>query len=47
VTWTTRFPTTNEMTHFATVMDPGRGTVAWVRRYPEPLECDWEVTDFD
>ncbi|KAL4786621.1 beta subunit of N-acylethanolamine-hydrolyzing acid amidase-domain-containing protein [Aspergillus varians] len=47
VTWTTRFPTTNEMTHFATVMDPARGTVAWIRRYPEPLECDWELTDFD
>ncbi|KAL5336845.1 beta subunit of N-acylethanolamine-hydrolyzing acid amidase-domain-containing protein [Aspergillus crustosus] len=47
VTWTTRYPTTNEMTHFATVMDPARGTVAWIRRYPEPLECDWETTDFD
>ncbi|KAL4872317.1 beta subunit of N-acylethanolamine-hydrolyzing acid amidase-domain-containing protein [Aspergillus spectabilis] len=47
VTWTTRFPTTNEMTHFAAVLDSARGTVAWIRRYPEPLECDWEVTDFD
>ncbi|KAL4883788.1 beta subunit of N-acylethanolamine-hydrolyzing acid amidase-domain-containing protein [Aspergillus karnatakaensis] len=47
ITWTTRYPTTNEMTHFATVMDPTKGTVAWIRRYPEPLECEWEVTDFD
>ncbi|KAL2831744.1 beta subunit of N-acylethanolamine-hydrolyzing acid amidase-domain-containing protein [Aspergillus cavernicola] len=47
VTWTTRYPTTNEMTHFATVMDPVKGTVAWIRRYLEPLECDWDMTDFD
>ncbi|KAL4916641.1 beta subunit of N-acylethanolamine-hydrolyzing acid amidase-domain-containing protein [Aspergillus aurantiobrunneus] len=47
VTWTTRFPTTNEMTHFTTIMDPTRGTVVWIRRYPEPLECDWDLTDFD
>ncbi|OJJ63067.1 hypothetical protein ASPSYDRAFT_86711 [Aspergillus sydowii CBS 593.65] len=43
VAWTTQFPTTNEMTHFSAVMDPVKGSVAWVRRYPEPLEAEWEL----
>ncbi|KAL2870093.1 uncharacterized protein BJX67DRAFT_306096 [Aspergillus lucknowensis] len=47
VSWTSRYPTTNETTHFATVLDPAKGTVAWIRRYPEPLDCSWEMTDFD
>ncbi|KAL2836718.1 beta subunit of N-acylethanolamine-hydrolyzing acid amidase-domain-containing protein [Aspergillus pseudoustus] len=47
VTWTSRYPTTNEMTHFATILDPMRGTVAWIKRYLEPLECSWELTDFE
>ncbi|KAL3494013.1 beta subunit of N-acylethanolamine-hydrolyzing acid amidase-domain-containing protein [Aspergillus germanicus] len=47
VIWTSRYPTTNEMTHFATVLDPVKGTIAWIKRYPEPLECDWEMTDFE
>ncbi|KAL3458471.1 beta subunit of N-acylethanolamine-hydrolyzing acid amidase-domain-containing protein [Aspergillus heterothallicus] len=47
VTWTSRYPTTNEMTHFATVLDPVKGTIAWIKRYIEPLECSWELTDFE
>jgi hypothetical protein len=47
VAWTTQFPTTNEMTHFSAVMDPVKGTVAWVRRYPEPLEDEWELSGLE
>ncbi|KAL2818105.1 beta subunit of N-acylethanolamine-hydrolyzing acid amidase-domain-containing protein [Aspergillus granulosus] len=47
VTWTSRYPTTNEMTHFATILDPVKGTIAWIKRYLEPLECSWELTDFE
>ncbi|KAL3478959.1 beta subunit of N-acylethanolamine-hydrolyzing acid amidase-domain-containing protein [Aspergillus californicus] len=43
VAWTRKFPTTNEMTHFSTVMDPVKGIVVWIRRYSEPLEI--ELTD--
>ncbi|KAE8349917.1 beta subunit of N-acylethanolamine-hydrolyzing acid amidase-domain-containing protein [Aspergillus coremiiformis] len=35
--WTTTYPTANEMTHFAAVMDPAEGRVVWIRRYLEPL----------
>ncbi|KAF7586901.1 N-acylsphingosine amidohydrolase (acid ceramidase) 1 [Aspergillus hancockii] len=37
IKWTTTYPTTNEMTHFAAVMDPIQGTTVWIRRYLEPL----------
>lgn len=47
VAWTTQFPTTNEMTHFSAVMDPVKGTIAWVRRYPEPLEDEWELSGLE
>ncbi|BCS21223.1 uncharacterized protein APUU_21655A [Aspergillus puulaauensis] len=47
VAWTTQFPTTNEMTHFSAVMDPVKGAVAWVRRYPEPLEDEWEMSNLE
>ncbi|KAL4938421.1 hypothetical protein BDV06DRAFT_215107 [Aspergillus oleicola] len=40
ISWTTTYPTTNEMTHFAAVMDPVRGRVLWARRYAEPLDCE-------
>ncbi|KAE8132111.1 beta subunit of N-acylethanolamine-hydrolyzing acid amidase-domain-containing protein [Aspergillus pseudotamarii] len=40
VKWTTTYPTTNEMTHFAAVMDPTEGKVVWIRRYLEPLAFD-------
>ncbi|KAE8373598.1 beta subunit of N-acylethanolamine-hydrolyzing acid amidase-domain-containing protein [Aspergillus bertholletiae] len=40
IKWTTTYPTTNEMTHFAAVMDPMEGKVVWIRRYLEPLAFD-------
>ncbi|OGM42615.1 hypothetical protein ABOM_009583 [Aspergillus bombycis] len=40
IKWTTTYPTTNEMTHFAAVMDPTEGKVVWIRRYLEPLAFD-------
>ncbi|KAL4957344.1 beta subunit of N-acylethanolamine-hydrolyzing acid amidase-domain-containing protein [Aspergillus filifer] len=39
IAWTTTYPTTNEMTHFAAVMDPVAGGVLWARVYSEPLDC--------
>lgn len=38
VRWTTSFPTTNECTHFAAIMDPSTGKVTWSERYPHPLD---------
>jgi len=32
-----RYPTTNECTHFACVMDPSEGRVVWSRRWKEPI----------
>ncbi|PGH01121.1 hypothetical protein GX51_05437 [Blastomyces parvus] len=37
IEWTSTYPITNEMTHFATVMDPMEGKIVWVRRYVRPL----------
>lgn len=34
-TWLDSYPITNEETHFALVMDPGRGQVVWIKRYLE------------
>ncbi len=36
VKWMQRYPIANECTHYAVVMDPKRGAVAWVRRWLEP-----------
>ena len=36
-----RYPTTNECTHFACVMDPTEGTVAWCRRWMRPVGAKW------
>ena len=41
VALTQRFPTTNEMTHFACVMDPKEGTIAWCRRWVAPVGARW------
>lgn len=38
IKWTTSFPTTNECTHFATILDPSTGTVLWAQRYLQPVE---------
>ena len=36
-----KYPTTNECSHFACVMDPGQGTVLWCRRWIEPVSARW------
>lgn len=36
IKWLTADPTTNETTHYAIIMDPSDGKVAWARRYLEP-----------
>ena len=38
IEWVSAYPTTNEQTHFATVMDPMNGQVVWTRVYPPPTE---------
>ncbi|RHZ64489.1 hypothetical protein CDV55_102490 [Aspergillus turcosus] len=37
IRWTAMYPTTNEMTHFAAVMDPTSGRVIWIERFLDPL----------
>lgn len=34
-----QYPTSNECTHFAAVMDPVAGTFAWCRFWRRPIEC--------
>jgi hypothetical protein len=36
-----KFPTTNEVTHFACVMDPTAGTFIWSRRWINPISEKW------
>ena len=36
-----KYPTTNECTHFACVLDPTEGTVAWCRRWMKPITSKW------
>ncbi|KAH0840459.1 hypothetical protein AYO21_03095 [Fonsecaea monophora] len=38
IQWVSAYPTTNEQTHFATIMDPLNGQVVWTRIYPEAAE---------
>ena len=38
INWVSGWPTTNESTHFAAVLDPTAGKVLWVERYPIPVE---------
>ncbi|KAF2166394.1 hypothetical protein M409DRAFT_55229 [Zasmidium cellare ATCC 36951] len=35
------YPTTNEMTHFACLMDPKEGAVRWCRRWARPATKRW------
>jgi beta subunit of N-acylethanolamine-hydrolyzing acid amidase len=44
--WTSSFPTTNELTQYAAILDPGRGKgeVVWSRRYLKPIEIPLEST---
>lgn len=39
IKWVSAYPTTNEYTHFAVIMDPKDGNVVWNRVYPD-LELD-------
>ena len=36
-----KYPTVNECTHFACVMDPVEGRVVWCRRWMEPVTDEW------
>ena len=36
-----KYPTTNECTHFACVMDPIDGSISWCRRWRQPVSAKW------
>ena len=36
-----KYPTTNECTHFACVMEPTLGSIRWCRRWMEPVSAKW------
>ncbi|KAF2719015.1 hypothetical protein K431DRAFT_287191 [Polychaeton citri CBS 116435] len=36
-----KFPTTNECTHYACVMDPSDGTIKWCRKWDKPVGAKW------
>ncbi|KAI1619474.1 N-acylsphingosine amidohydrolase [Exophiala viscosa] len=38
INWVSAYPTTNEQTHYATVLDPTTGEVVWTLVYPSPYE---------
>jgi len=38
VRWVSAYPTTNEETHFAAVLDPQAGQVVWSHAYPKPAK---------
>lgn len=40
IEWTSAYSTTNECTHYAVLMDPTQGTIAWCLAYPEPLSIE-------
>lgn len=44
VRWIQEYPTTNEVTHFACVMDPKRGDMLWVRRWLETVSSGGDVS---
>ncbi|KAF2422727.1 hypothetical protein EJ08DRAFT_672714 [Tothia fuscella] len=35
--WTGTYPTANECTHYAAIMDPTKGEIVWCRRWKEPI----------
>lgn len=35
------YPTTNECSHYACVMDPSRGRIEWCRRWLQPVNEEW------
>lgn len=38
---TQQYPTTNECTHFAAVLDPTEGRLVWCRRWKKPVNAAW------
>ena len=38
VRWTTTWPTANECTHYAAILDPARGEIFWSRRWKRPIK---------
>ena len=38
ISWVSAWPTTNECTHFAAVLDPTTGEVIWTKRYLTPID---------
>ncbi|KEF54664.1 uncharacterized protein A1O9_09106 [Exophiala aquamarina CBS 119918] len=40
IEWVSAYPTTNEQTHFAAIMDAKSGDVVWNRAYRDPLDPD-------
>ena len=36
--WMTSYPTANECTHYAVIMDPKEGDIVWCRRWKKPLK---------
>ncbi|KAL2403913.1 hypothetical protein ABEF95_004396 [Exophiala dermatitidis] len=39
ITWLSAWPTSNEYTHFAAVLDPATGDVVWTRAYRVPIKA--------
>ena len=42
IAWINTYPITNALTHYASVMDPERGDIAWVKHYPNPRAL-WDL----
>ena len=40
IDWLQIYPTINECTHYAVVMDATKGDITWLRRWQEPIEID-------
>jgi len=38
IKWVSAYPTTNEQTHYSTVLDPTTGEVVWTLVYPDSDE---------
>ncbi|KAL1627101.1 hypothetical protein SLS54_002640 [Diplodia seriata] len=47
VEWVQKYPTTNETTHYAVVMDPKTGEVVWARRWLEGEATQSALDDWD
>lgn len=45
IRWTQEYPTTNEETHYACVMDPKKGEFVWLCRWLKPLTFEGEAAE--